>query len=233
MKQLTDHLYQISLGPVNAFVVEDQGLTLVDTGLPGSADKILAAIRKGGKNPDDIQRIILTHWHPDHAGSAAELKRRTKARLYAHALDAPLLEQGDGSSRPQHLTPGLLNWLVFQLFIKRTSSLIPAVQVDERLADNDVLPIAGGLRVIHTPGHSAGHIALLLEQEGVLIAGDLCANLPSLGYSTVYENRALGRQSILKAAAFPFDKAVFGHGNLLQPAASQKMQAKFREEVAG
>lgn len=231
MKQITKQLYQISLGVANAFVIEDNGLTLIDTGVPGSTDKLLAAIGKSGKNPAAIKQIILTHWHPDHAGSAAALKQRLGARLYAHADDAGLIEQG-GGQRPRYLTPGLLNWLVFNLFIKGVSGQISPAQVDERLADQDVIPVAGGLRVIHTPGHSVGHVALLLEQEGVLIAGDICANVAGLAYSTVYEDMQLGQQSILKAAGFSFDHAVFGHGNALLREANKKLSAKFEQPNA-
>ena len=183
-------LYQVSLGIVNTFLLEDNGLTLIDTGVPGTTDKLFAAIRKGGKNPEDINRVILTHWHPDHAGNAADLKRRLSARVVAHATDAPMVEQGGGAGRPRYLTPGLINLLAFNLFIKNMSPEIPAVPVDEWLNDGDVLPLAGGLRVVHTPGHSAGHMALLLEQEGVLIAGDICANASGLAYSIVYEDNA-------------------------------------------
>ena len=59
-----------------------------------------------------------------------------------------------------------MNWLVFNPAIKGVPGQIAPVSIGTRVADNDVLPIAGGLRVIHTPGHSAGHMALLLEQEG-------------------------------------------------------------------
>lgn len=232
MKQITSSLYQISLGSVNAFLLEDNGLTLIDTGLPGGAEKLLAAIRKGGKNPEHINRIILTHWHPDHAGNAAELKQRFKACLYAHAADADILEQG-GGQRPRFLTPGVVNWLVFNLFIKNGGSHIPAAQVDERVADGDVIPGGGGIRVVHTPGHSAGHVALLLEQQGVLIAGDICANVAGLAYSTVYEDIAVGQQSILKAAELAFDQVVFGHGNPLAQQANQKLRAAFQGLYAG
>ena len=228
MKQITDHLYQISLGSVNAFLLEGDGLTLVDTGVPGSTEKLLAAIRKGGKNPEDIRRIILTHWHPDHAGNAAELQRRFQARVYAHAAESDILEQG-GGLRPRYLTPGFVNWMVFTLFIKGVSGQIAPVVVDERVQDGDILPLAGGLRVVHTPGHSAGHMALLLEQEGVLIAGDLCANVMGLAYSTVHEDLALGRQSILKAAELSFDQAVFGHGGPVTQQANAKLKAAFQQ----
>ena len=64
MHKIAGNIYQISLGAVNTFIIEDNGLTLVDTGNAHSADKIFAAI-KGGKNPHDINRIILTHCDPD------------------------------------------------------------------------------------------------------------------------------------------------------------------------
>ena len=226
MQQITNRLYQISLGAVNAFVIEDDGLTLIDTGLPGSTDKIFAALHKAGKNPADIKRIILTHLHTDHAGNAADIKRRVNARVYAHPQDARLLAQGV-SGRPMALTPGLVNRLVYQLFIKSAGTTVAPVEVEEQLADNDVLPLLGGIQVIHTPGHSAGHVALLLQSEGVLIAADLCANAFGLAYSTLYEDLALGRQSLLKAAALPFDTAVFGHGGPLRGEANRKLREKF------
>lgn len=226
MKQITNHLYQISLGAVNAFVIEDDGLTLVDTGLPGSTDKIFAALRQAGKNPADIKRIILTHLHTDHAGNAADIKRRVNARVYAHQADARLLEQGV-SGRPMTLTPGITNRFIYQFFIKGAGNIVQPVAVEEQLQDGDVIPVAGGIQVVHTPGHSAGHVALLLQSEGVLIAADLCAHVLGLTYSTLYEDRELGQQSILKAAALSFDTAVFGHGGPLHGQANRQLQAKF------
>ena len=79
---------------------------------------------------------------------------------------------------------GLVNWLIFKLVIKDVPGQIAPVGIAARVADHDVLPIAGGLRVIHTPGHSAGHMALLPEQDGVLLAGDLCAHVMGLAYSS-------------------------------------------------
>jgi glyoxylase-like metal-dependent hydrolase (beta-lactamase superfamily II) len=79
MKKITNRLYQISLGAVNAFLIEDDGLTLVDTGLPGSTATVFAALREAGKNPADIKRIILTHLHADHSGNAADIQRPTPA----------------------------------------------------------------------------------------------------------------------------------------------------------
>ncbi|MBO0931260.1 MBL fold metallo-hydrolase [Fibrella aquatilis] len=230
MKQITPSLYQISLGAVNVFVIKDSdGLTLIDTGYKDSTDKIVAAIRKRGENPEAIRQIILTHAHPDHAGSAAAIKNRLGVPLLAHEQDAALVAQGVGGRSAITVSPGIINWLIFKLLIKNMSPAIEAATVDQTLQHNDVLPIAGGLQVLHTPGHSAGHIALLLQKEGVLIAGDLCANVVGLDLSTVYEDRALGIESILAVSKHKFDKAVFGHGTTLTGQANRTLEAKFKD----
>jgi glyoxylase-like metal-dependent hydrolase (beta-lactamase superfamily II) len=229
MHPVTSRLFQISLGAVNCFVIDDgpAGLVLVDTGYKGSTAKIFAAIEKSGHSPNSISRIILTRSHPDHAGSAAEIVEKTGAKVIAHPVDAALMEKGVAGRLPHVLSPGLINWLIFNLFIKKSPNEIPRFTVDERVEDGDVLPIAGGLRVLHTPGHSAGHIALYLEKDDVLIAGDICAHMMGPGLSTVYEDRALGVQSILKAAQIPFGKAVFGHGRPLLQDAARRMREHF------
>lgn len=227
MQKITGNIYQISLGAVNTFIIEDNGLTLIDTGTKNSTDKIFSAIQKAGKNPDDIKQIILTHSHPDHAGSVAEIKKRLNIPVWAHYEDARLIEQGIGVRKPMYLSPGLINRLVYNFFIKNTPDTVEPVKTDEYLKDNDVIPIAGGIQVIHSPGHCAGHIALLIKNEGILIAGDICANAAGLAISTVNEDPDLSIKSILKIAAFDFDKAVFGHGSLLKNSANKKLMAKF------
>lgn len=227
MKQISSSIYQISLGAVNTFVIEDNGLTLVDTGFKNSKDKIFAAIRKAGKNPENIRQIILTHSHPDHSGSAADIRRTLNIPVYAHPEDAALLEAGIGGRLPHQPSPGFLNWILFNLFIKNSPNETEVCTVEFRISDHDIIPIAGGIQIIHTPGHSKGHIALLVKNEGVLIAGDICANLMGLGYSTVYEDREVGVKSILKAASLDFDTAVFGHGNPVMDSANAKLAKKF------
>lgn len=90
-KMVVPGVYYVSLGPVNAFLIDHDGLTLVDTGIPGSAGKILDAVREIGKKPEDIRQVLLTHVHADHTGSLAPLKRELGVPAYMHPLDAELL----------------------------------------------------------------------------------------------------------------------------------------------
>jgi glyoxylase-like metal-dependent hydrolase (beta-lactamase superfamily II) len=90
-----------------------------------------------------------------------------------------------------------------------------------------MLPMANDVEVIHSPGHCAGHIALLLRQEGILIAGDICSNIMGPSYSVLNEDRVLARKSILRVAAYPFERAVFGHGKPLDKRANQLLKEKF------
>jgi glyoxylase-like metal-dependent hydrolase (beta-lactamase superfamily II) len=227
MKRISNNIYQISLGWVNVFVIEDNGLTLIDTGPKGSAGKIFSAIENGGKSPYDIKRIILTHAHPDHAGSAEEIKRMLRVPVMAHREDAKIMRYGIACRKEICLTPGLKNWLIYELAIKRSGINIEPVSIDEQLNDHDLLPLLGGIRIIHTPGHTRGHISLLAENEEVLIAGDLLSNTTGLGLSIIYENMAEGISSVLKVTDLDFDKMVFGHGRPILKDAGSIMRQTF------
>jgi glyoxylase-like metal-dependent hydrolase (beta-lactamase superfamily II) len=212
MKRISSNIYQISLGWVNVFVINHDGLTLVGTGNAGSAEKIFSAIKNGGMDPFDIKQIILTHAHPNHAGSAAEIKRMLRVPVMAHREDAAIMQYGVAVRKEICLTPGLRNLLIYEMFIKRSRINIEPVHTDVFLSDNDLLPLLGGIRVIHTPGHSKGHISLLAEKEQVLLAGDLLSNNLGLGLSVIYENMAEGISSVLRVTDLDFEKIAFGHG---------------------
>jgi len=142
----------------NAYVVPlEEEVLLVDTGMPGNAARILASVARLGRRPGDVRLIVLTHWHPDHMGSAAELRRLTGARIAIHELDAPVLA---GRERPAKGRRAMG-------FLLRVFRVAPLV-ADLTLRSGDVI---SGLEVIHVPGHTAGSIALR-RADGVVFSGD-------------------------------------------------------------
>lgn len=225
-KQIVPDVYAISLGVVNAFLLRDgDGLVLIDTGVPGSAEKILGAVGELGKEPEDVQQILVTHLHADHSGSLATLKRATGATAVMHPIDATLVRRGE-AVRPAQPAPGLLNNLLYRLMSGRGSMAIEAAEIEREVEDGDELDIAGGLQVIHAPGHAAGQVAFLWPQHGgVLFAGDVASNMFfSVGYPPIFEDVAAGKRSIKKVAQLDFDVACFGHGRALVGGAAAKLR---------
>jgi glyoxylase-like metal-dependent hydrolase (beta-lactamase superfamily II) len=125
------------------------------------------------------------------------------------------------------VTPGIIPRLVYRFFIKSGGTKYESFPVDKTIGDGEILPFANDIEVIHTPGHCAGHVSFLMPQDGMLIAGDICSNVMGLSYATINEDRALARESILKVADFPFEHAVFGHGNPLKKRANQLLRERF------
>jgi glyoxylase-like metal-dependent hydrolase (beta-lactamase superfamily II) len=228
IQQLVPGLYAIALGPVNAFLLADhEGLTLIDTGVRGDGDKILQAIREIGRQPSELRRVLITHGHPDHAGGLAAIQAATGAPAYAHPLDAVDIRAGC-VSRPLTPAPTLLTRILFELLIRRSSPQYPAATVEHLVNDGDVLPIAGGLKAIHTPGHSAGQLSFFWPHHGgVLFAADSCSNMPRLGYSVGYEDIALGRRTLARLAKLEFAVACFGHGKAILHDAAARFRQKW------
>jgi glyoxylase-like metal-dependent hydrolase (beta-lactamase superfamily II) len=225
--QISSRLWQLKMGMVNACLLEtDDGVLLVDAGWPNKTEVIFKAVQESGHNPDDIRHLVLTHGHIDHAGSAAEVRRRTGARTYAHAADLELITEGKAERLGTTVTPGIIPAIAYLIFIKPGGTTYESLAVDQTLKDGETLPMANDIEVIHSPGHCAGHIALL-RQEGILIAGDICSNIMGLSYSVLNEDRVLARKSILRVAAYPFERAVFGHGNPLDKRANQLLKERF------
>jgi glyoxylase-like metal-dependent hydrolase (beta-lactamase superfamily II) len=150
----------------NAFLIHgDDGFTLVDVGWAKAPGVLLDAVTELGRGPADIRRIVITHAHPDHVQGAAELRRRTGAQILVHAADRAWLEAG---RVPAEGRSGVLGRLVDRLPKLHWSP----TTADATLADGDLVEHSGGLRVIHTPGHTPGHIVLWHEPSATLLMGD-------------------------------------------------------------
>ena len=218
MKEITPSVYQLSgiwgggVWGANVFLLVGDNLTLVDTGFKGRSTQILKGVRRLGYSPADIANIIITHHHADHVGSLAELKKITQARVMAHPADAPYIDgrlPQPGPTRPSWLDKTLAP-------LHRLWTTTP-VAVDILVNDGDELPILGGIKVLHTPGHTRGSISLFLQKERLVIAGDVLAHrfrlkLPSKAFTV---DLAQEIHSIRRLASLDFDAMCFGHGSPL------------------
>ncbi len=201
---------------VNAYLVEADVLTLIDTGTPGGADKILGAIRGAGHGERDLGRILLTHRHSDHASNAAELARITGAPVRCSPVDAPYIREGTEQPLPRPATP---LGLVMVPYVKAVLPWsLPVVAAEASLVGDATV---GPFRVIDTPGHTAGHVSLLWTDQGVLFAGDAAAHITSLGPHPAADDPATARKSFESLSRLEFDAAVFGHGRPLVGAAAR------------
>lgn len=151
-----------------AYVWQDgDELTLIDTGTADCAAQIEEAL--DGR----LRRIVLTHWHEDHTGSARELAARHGAEVVAHHLEAPVI-RGLAAGLPPVLEP-------FELPIRAAVPALPPAPpcpVDREVADGDVLEFGGGAVVVAVPGHTDGSIALHLPGQGSSSRGRRCQRRP-------------------------------------------------------
>lgn len=227
-REVVAGLHQFTHNGINAFLIDDgdDGLTMVDAGLTKHADALVADIRSVGREPSDLTRILITHAHPDHLGSARHLSGGT-VPVGLHSADGDIARAGI-IHQTMKAGPGLLNGILFRVLIGSKSAEFPAFEPDYALSDGQVIDVAGGLEVIHTPGHTAGHVSLLWKRDrGLLIAGDVAGNLFGLNYMLGYDNIDTGRASLAKLAGREFEVAVFGHGRPILSGASAKFSSKF------
>jgi len=176
--RLSPHVYALPIetslmgGPTTIFpalILDDaQGVTLVDTGIPGMQDDFAAALGTLGLGWDDVKQIIVTHHDLDHIGSLPAIVAATGAGVLALQAEVPYV-QGEKPGQKQP-TPEMIAGMPPEMQARFANP--PKATVTRVLQDGEVIDIAGGVKVIATPGHTVGHLSLYVQQEGVLITGD-------------------------------------------------------------
>jgi glyoxylase-like metal-dependent hydrolase (beta-lactamase superfamily II) len=151
-----------------------KNICLIDSGVSSSSGAIFDYIRSTGRQPEDINLLVLTHSHPDHIGSAKTVKKSTGCAVAAHPAEKAWIEDTDLQARERPV-PGF-------------HSLVEGpVNIEMLINEGNTINLGDGLalEVLHTPGHSKGSISLLLDNDGVLFSGDAVI---SPGDLPLYEN---------------------------------------------
>lgn len=225
MKRIVDGAWLLAFSTANAILLEDgEDLVLFDAGFANKEGVLFDAIAKLGRKPSNLKHLVFTHGHPDHIGSAAAIVAATGATTWMHAADKPLAETG-GPFRPMTRALGALHALMFWKFWNQNERMAPFA-IDRTMADGNMLPIAGGLRVIGTPGHCAGQVAFLWGGDRLLIGGDVFMNVIGLADPIGFEDAVEGRKSQHRIAALDFGAVAFGHGPAITSGAAQLLRRK-------
>jgi glyoxylase-like metal-dependent hydrolase (beta-lactamase superfamily II) len=207
----------------NLYLLLDSEMTLVDAGMPASAEAICNYIQYLGLSPCDLARVVVTHDHLDHVGSLSALKQDTSAQVLAHPADAQYIS---GQATPPPVSSG-----VMRLLLRLVAPLMPQpepVAVDGLLQDGDHLDLLGGATVVHLPGHTPGSIGLHFPSERLLICGDTIDHRrqrlrPPPKLFSADMDQALA--SLRRMAELEFDVLCPGHGDPIVGGAGDRVRA--------
>ncbi len=164
--QVAPGVYAIRAVSSTAYLIGGVELTLVDTGGPGSARRILSWIRRLEHSPRDLTRVLLTHVDLDHVGALPAMLEATGARVMAHPDALRRIRGGEVPRGERGLSS---TWAA----LRHLFAPVRPLAVGEPIADGAVLPVLGGLEAIWTGGHSPDHVVYFLAQPRLLFSGDL------------------------------------------------------------
>lgn len=213
---ISEHISMLEIQGENGccypiIIHDDNNLILVDTGYPLQINLIKEAVEQCGYRLEDINKIIFTHQDIDHIGCAKELiEISPKIEVMAYEEEAPYI---DGRLTPIKLANlDSSNPFYHQLkagFDNRR------IKIDRELKDGDFFQICGGIEIIHTPGHTPGHICIYIKDDKVLITGD-ALNLEDgklVGANPRYsDNMMKANESIKKLYSYDIETVVTYHG---------------------
>jgi len=216
-------------GHVHAFLLDEgTALTLIDTLFDTDARRIIDRIGSIGRSVEDLKHIVLTHAHRSHLGGLATLKELSGATVYSHAWEADIVagERTAQPVTPVPMRPLSTYWSVYylQLGAALGRGKHPPCPVDTTLEDGDTV---GPVRVLHTPGHTPGHLAFWWPESRVLFAGDAIATYPVFGpgWPAFMLNPTQHRASLRRMTELDTAVLAVGHGDPLTAGAAERVRS--------
>jgi glyoxylase-like metal-dependent hydrolase (beta-lactamase superfamily II) len=168
-------IFHFSLGFNDCYVIRERGVIMIDGGPANKKMDFIVAMKNIPLEPENIKLIVITDGHPNHIGSARDIKQLTKANIAMHRLAKNCLEAGEW--KDMHLPGGWMGRKVFSRIITWFYGEIPSAEV-ELVVDDDGLSLKDyGIsgRIVYSPGHTMGSVSVLLD-SGEAFVGDLAMN---------------------------------------------------------
>lgn len=215
--EVAPNIHAVRLIGANAFLIADDELTLVDAGHRGSIVMLRRYLARIGREMKEITRIVCTHGHPDHIGGVHEIAAASGAVVHMHPADMERLRIRLSEVLSGRPAPGA----IIAYLTRAPADAAP-------LDDGDVIPVIGGLQVIHTPGHTPGSVCLYSPERRLVIVGDI---LQRLRGEVTYPNyiftddMGLARRSIARLAELDVETILFSHYPALREGARDALRS--------
>jgi glyoxylase-like metal-dependent hydrolase (beta-lactamase superfamily II) len=225
VSKIAEGIHRLEDVHTNWYLLDEGGrLTVLDAGLPADWPQFVSVLARLGHSPADVDSVLITHHHRDHAGNAERL-RSSGARVLSHPADAPYL-RGERKRSDRGMARYLWRpWYLAYIarYVAKGITRTPAIAALDQLADGDVLDVPGSPRVVHAPGHTAGSCALFLEDRSLLFTGDALVTLdvargprghkgPQVVRGPHTEDADLAVESLAALAATNAQTVLPGHG---------------------
>jgi glyoxylase-like metal-dependent hydrolase (beta-lactamase superfamily II) len=206
--EIAPGVHRVKMLGADSFLIVERRLSLIDAGMMGSRIMLERHLRRIGRRLDELDRIICTHGHPDHIGGLQELVgARPGVEVLIHPADLDGLRLPLREALARTDDRAVRRGRIIQYLTRAPADPAPMV-------DGDVLPLLGGIRVVHTPGHTPGSVCLYAERHRLLFTGDVLQVIRGrLTYASAWfsHDHAGARASVERLAALDVDAIALSH----------------------